>query len=52
MWYADRVWSAVEFVREDCDGYWSREPSGYINIIKKSDAQIVEVANGCGAADI
>lgn len=41
MWYSDKVGETVEFLREDEDFYWSREPAGYSNIVHKQDAVIV-----------
>jgi hypothetical protein len=41
MWYAKRVGEEVEFVREDKEYYWSREPAGHTNIVHKQDAVIV-----------
>lgn len=43
MWYADHVGKTVPLVREEADGYVSREPAGYTNIVKKKDAAIVDV---------
>jgi hypothetical protein len=42
MWYADKVGQAVEFIREDRDGYWSRDKGGYLNIVKKTDAVVIK----------
>lgn len=42
MWYRDLVHQTVPFVREDKDCYISREPAGYINIVLKKDASIIE----------
>lgn len=43
MWYADQVGNRVPFIREDDQYYWSRDSGGYLNIVLKSDATIVEV---------
>jgi len=41
MWYADKVGELVPFVGMVEDGdYYSREPSGYINIVRKGDAEV------------
>lgn len=45
MWYAAKVGQIVPFVRETHDGYWSREDAGYINIVRKTDAEIIEVTD-------
>lgn len=42
MWYADKVGQRVPFVREDRDGLWGREPAGYVNIVRRADAELVE----------
>lgn len=42
MWYATLVNQRVPFIREEHDCYLSRELSGYINIVRKTDARIVE----------
>lgn len=41
MWYADKIGQIVPFLREESDCFISREPSGYINIVRKTDATIV-----------
>ncbi|EKT4458364.1 hypothetical protein QEL94_004336 [Pseudomonas putida] len=43
MWYAGLVGQVVSLVREEADCYWSREPAGHINIVRKSDARAVWV---------
>lgn len=42
MWYAKLIDQIVPFVREEKDYYLSREPAGYINIVLKKDASIIE----------
>jgi len=42
MWYKSKVGEVVAFVREYDDCYMSREPAGYLNIVKKQDAEIIE----------
>lgn len=42
MWYAALINQSVPLVREEHDCYLSREPSGCINIVRKTDAEIVE----------
>jgi hypothetical protein len=44
MWYDKLVHQVVPFVREEKDYYISREPAGYINIVLKKDASIIEVS--------
>lgn len=46
MWYRDKVGEIVTLAKPehaDSEVYWSREPAGYINIVKKRDAEVVEV---------
>lgn len=46
MWYRDMVGDVVTLAKPeyaDSDVYWSREPAGYLNIVKKQDAQVIEV---------
>lgn len=42
MWYSSLVGELVPFLREERDAYLSREPAGYVNIVRKADACIVE----------
>ena len=44
-WYAGLVGTRQKYAGETDDFYWSRESAGYINIIKKTDATIVESTN-------
>jgi hypothetical protein len=41
MWYAGLVSQVVGLVREDADGFWAREPAGFLNIIHKDDAEVL-----------
>ena len=41
MWYSHKVGKSVPFVRELEDCFISREPTGYVNIVRKEDAEIV-----------
>lgn len=43
MWYRTRVGEDVSFVREDAEYFWSRDNGGYLNIVLKRDATIIEV---------
>lgn len=46
MWYRDKVGQTVVLARRanaDPEVYWSREPAGYLNIVAKQDAEIIEV---------
>jgi hypothetical protein len=43
MWYADKVGEFVPYVRTHNDCYMSREPAGYLNIVKLQEAEIVEL---------
>lgn len=46
MWYAGMVGQLVELLGEDRIEYLSREPAGYVNIVKKADAEVVELQVG------
>jgi hypothetical protein len=41
LWYTKHIGKTVILEREDDLYYWSRDNGGYINIIHKSDAEIV-----------
>jgi len=41
MWYADMIGETVEAFMEDGWFYWSVEPAGHVNIIRKRDAEVV-----------
>lgn len=41
MWYSDKIGEEVPFIREEGDYFWSREPAGYANIVRKKDAVII-----------
>lgn len=41
MWYSKKIGENVPFVEENTKEYLSREDAGYINIVKKEDAIIV-----------
>lgn len=48
MWYRDMVGETVTLARHpdvDQDVYWSREPAGYLNIVHKKDAEVIEIAD-------
>lgn len=47
MWYADQIGCRVPIIGEDSLYFLSREPAGYSNIIKKTDAKIVPAALPC-----
>jgi hypothetical protein len=42
-WYAGKIGSVVQYLGLDRDEYITREPSGYVNIIKFADAEVVDV---------
>jgi len=42
MWYRGMEGCQVPLVRVEKDIFWSREPSGFLNIVHKDDAEIVE----------
>ena len=41
MWYANMVGRVVALLGIDDECYWSREPAGHRNIVKRADARIV-----------
>jgi hypothetical protein len=43
MWYCNKVGETVQLVREYEDCYMSREPAGYLNVVRLEDAEIVEI---------
>jgi len=48
MWYNDQIGNVfvlIERFPEDKDVYWTREPAGYLNIIKRTDVIILENTN-------
>lgn len=40
-WYAGLVGKTVPFIREIDEGFLSREPGGYVNIVLTQDAKII-----------
>lgn len=42
VWYATKVGETVVLERETVDYYWAREPAGYINIVHKQDAEVID----------
>ena len=42
MWYADKIGETVPFFSDERAYYMSRQPEGYINIVHKDDADIIE----------
>jgi hypothetical protein len=42
MWYSGLVGKQVPFLKEESDAYRSLEPAGFVNFVRKADAQIVE----------
>ena len=42
LWYARLVGQTLPLVREDEDGYWSREEAGFLNIVRREDAEVIE----------
>jgi hypothetical protein len=41
MWYAKFIGKEFTCLKEDAEGYWCREPAGYLNVVKREDAQVV-----------
>lgn len=42
-WYAGKIGSVVPHLGQDSGEYITREPSGYVNIVKCADAELVDV---------
>lgn len=43
FWYAGKVGAVVDYLGLDRDEFITREPSGFVNIIKFADAELVDV---------
>lgn len=41
LWYAKLIGHTVAFIKEVDEGYLSREPAGYTNIVRREDAEVV-----------
>lgn len=41
MWYIDKVGQELNVVRVDQEYFWCREDLGYLNIVHRCDAEIV-----------
>lgn len=45
LWYANRVGEYVPFLREIDEGYLSREPAGYTNIVRREDGRVIDLGS-------
>lgn len=43
MWYAGKVGEIFPLLGQWPEGYKSREPAGYVNVVRYEDAEIVQV---------
>ena len=43
MWYSDKIGQYVPFLGYIESDYKSREPAGYVNIVRRSDAVLEEI---------
>lgn len=43
-WYRDLVGKVVPLVQHIPEGYLSREPAGYSNVVKRQEAEIIGVS--------
>ena len=46
MWYSNLIGQTVTLARHpdsDREVYWSREQAGYLNIVYKKDAEVIDV---------
>ncbi len=41
MWYAKLVGHEFPVQAEDSEGYWCREPAGFLNVVRRGDAEVV-----------
>ena len=41
MWYSNLLGTTHKVVRVDSDYYWCREPTGYLNIVRLKDAELI-----------
>lgn len=49
FWYADMVGRYVAYEGDYEDGYFSREPGGYLNIVLYKDGEVIDVPLPCSA---
>lgn len=47
MWYADKVGQLVPYLGDWPEGYKSREPAGFINVVRHEDAELVAELEVC-----
>lgn len=47
LWYAGLIGQQVPLLRVETEGYLSREPTGYTNIVRKEDAEIINGDEPC-----
>lgn len=45
LWYADLVGQEVPYIREIDEGYLSREPAGYTNIVRREDGRVINLGS-------
>jgi len=43
FWYAGKVGAVVDYLGSDRGEYITREPSGFVNIVKLADAELVDI---------
>lgn len=46
MWYSGMIGAEFTVTAEEADLYWTREPSGYVNLILKNDAEVIAESLG------
>jgi len=42
LWYADKVGQTVPYLRRVMEGYLSREPNGFVNVVFYGDGELQE----------
>lgn len=41
-WYHDQVGKTFRVDFTDSEGYWTREPTGFRNVVLKRDAEVIQ----------
>ncbi|MAN51201.1 MULTISPECIES: hypothetical protein [unclassified Marinimicrobium] len=45
LWYWELVGETVPYIRDIDEGYLSREPAGYTNIVRREDGRVIDVGS-------
>lgn len=49
LWYRELVGKTVPYIRVIDEGYLSREPAGYTNIVRREDGRVIELEDCYGS---